>query len=147
MAVRATELALAQSGLLGDPLLRSGLAGVAFGSSSGSPAAIAEFGRMLVNKTTEGLNATSYVRMMAHTAAVNVGMFFGMVGRIITTCSACTAGSQGIGYAYEAIKYGRQTVMIAGGARGTRPDAVSRVRHAVRDQHAQRCAGDDAAAL
>ena len=116
MAVRATEFALAQSGLLGDPLLQSGLAGVAFGSSSGSPPAIAEFGRMLVNKTTEGLNATSYVRMMAHTAAVNVGMFFGMVGRIITTCSACTAGSQGIGYAYETIKYGRQTVMIAGGA-------------------------------
>lgn len=116
MAVRATEFALGQSGLLGDPLLQSGLAGIAFGSSSGSPPAIAEFGRMLVNKTTEGLNATSYVRMMAHTAAVNVGMFFGMAGRIITTCSACTAGSQGIGYAYETIKYGRQTVMIAGGA-------------------------------
>ena len=115
MSVRATELALKQSGLLGDPFLRSGQVGVAFGSSSGSPPAIAEFGHMLVHKNTDGLNATSYVRMMTHTAAVNIGLFFGIVGRTITTSSACTAGSQGIGYAYEAIKSGRQTAMIAGG--------------------------------
>ncbi|MSR09867.1 MAG: beta-ketoacyl-ACP synthase [Gammaproteobacteria bacterium] len=115
MSVRAAELALTQSGLLADPVLKSGRTGVAFGSSSGSPPAIAEFGQMLVSKTTVGLNATSYVRMMSHTAAVNIGVFFGVVGRVITTSSACTAGSQGIGYAYEAIKFGRQTVMIAGG--------------------------------
>ena len=35
---------------------------------------------------------------------------------MITTSSACTSGSQGIGYAYEAIKYGRQKAMVAGGA-------------------------------
>jgi 3-oxoacyl-[acyl-carrier-protein] synthase II len=116
LAVRASELALEQSGLLGDPLLGSGRMGISFGSSSGSPAAIGEFGHMLVEKTTDGLNATSYVRMMPHTAAVNISVFFGIVGRVIPTCSACTAGSQGIGYAYEAIKYGRQTLMLAGGA-------------------------------
>ena len=42
--------------------------------------------------------------MMAHTAPVNIGVFFGITGRIITTSSACTSGSQGIGYAYEAIQ-------------------------------------------
>ncbi|MEQ1801103.1 MAG: beta-ketoacyl-ACP synthase [Gammaproteobacteria bacterium] len=115
MAVRATELALAQSGLSDHPVISSGMTGVAFGSSSGSPPAIAEFGHMLVSKSTEGLTATSYVRMMSHTAAVNIGLFFGVLGRVITTSSACTAGSQGIGYAYEAIKFGRQTVMLAGG--------------------------------
>jgi 3-oxoacyl-[acyl-carrier-protein] synthase II len=35
---------------------------------------------------------------------------------VITTSSACTSGSQGIGYAYEAIKFGRQKLMVAGGA-------------------------------
>lgn len=115
MGVRATELALERAGLLGDPLLRSGQFGLSFGSSSGSPPAIAEFGHMLVHKNTEGLNATSYVRMMAHSAAVNIGVFFGIVGRVVTTSSACTAGSQGIGYAYEAIRFGRQTAMVAGG--------------------------------
>jgi 3-oxoacyl-[acyl-carrier-protein] synthase II len=43
-------------------------------------------------------------------------VFFGATGRVITTSSACTSGSQGIGYAYEAIKGGKQTAMIAGGA-------------------------------
>jgi 3-oxoacyl-[acyl-carrier-protein] synthase II len=52
---------------------------------------------------------------MAHTTAVNIGVFFGLKGRIHTTSSACTSASQGIGYAYEAIKYGHQTVMLAGG--------------------------------
>ena len=63
-----------------------------------------------------GLNANSYVRMMPHTAAANVGIFFGLTGRIIPTSSACTSGSQGIGYACEAIRAGRQTLMLAGGA-------------------------------
>ena len=54
--------------------------------------------------------------MMSHTAAVNIAVFFGLKGRIIPTSSACTSGSQGIGYAYEAIKYGHQELMVAGGA-------------------------------
>src|SRR5690606_2108377 len=44
------------------------------------------------------------------------GVFFSLTGRIIPTASACTSGSQGIGYAYEAIKYGLQDIMVAGGA-------------------------------
>lgn len=116
MATRATELALIDAGLLNDPCLSSGQMGIAYGSSSGSPDAIADFGHMLLNHTTDGLNATSYIRMMGHTAPVNIGLFFGINGRIYTTSSACTSGSQGIGYAYEAIKYGQQKLMIAGGA-------------------------------
>jgi 3-oxoacyl-[acyl-carrier-protein] synthase II len=53
---------------------------------------------------------------MPQTCAVNVSVFFGTTGRIITTNTACTSGSLSIGYAYEAIKYGMQDVMIAGGA-------------------------------
>jgi len=40
---------------------------------------------------------------------------------VITTSSACTSGSQGIGYAYEAIRFGRQTMMLAGGAEALCP--------------------------
>ena len=71
---------------------------------------------MLQSGLSGGLNANSYVRMMPHTAAANVGIFFGLTGRIIPTSSACTSGSQGIGYACEAIRAGRQTLMLAGGA-------------------------------
>ncbi len=62
------------------------------------------------------MNANSYIRMMPHTAAANVGIFFGMKGRVIPTSSACTSGSQAIGYAFEAIQHGYQTRMLAGGA-------------------------------
>lgn len=116
MACRASELALADAGLLNDPVLSSGRTGVSYGSSAGSPAAIRDFGRMMIDKTTEGINATSYIRMMGHTTAVNIAVFFGLTGRVHTTSSACTSGSQGIGYAYEAIKYGHADVMVAGGA-------------------------------
>ncbi|AKU24474.1 beta-ketoacyl-ACP synthase [Massilia sp. MB5] len=116
MATRATELALADAGLLDSPLLQSGMMGVAFGSSAGTPSAIGDFGRMMEERSTRGINATTYIKMMAHTAPVNIGVFFGVTGRVITTSSACTSGSQGIGYAYEAISSGKQTAMIAGGA-------------------------------
>ncbi|MCV2368083.1 beta-ketoacyl-ACP synthase [Roseateles oligotrophus] len=116
MATRASEMALQDAGLLGDPLVKSGRMGISFGSSSGTPKAIGDFGRMMLDKNTEGINATTYIKMMAHTAAVNIGVFLGLTGRIITTTSACTSGSQGIGYAYEAIQSGKQLAMLAGGA-------------------------------
>jgi len=116
LATRASELALADAGLLGDPILASGRAGVAYGSSSGSPASVQEFGEMLITHRTDSIKANTYVRMMPHTTAVNIGIFFGMTGRILPSSSACTSGSLGIGYAYEAIKHGQQAVMVAGGA-------------------------------
>lgn len=115
MSTVAAKMALQDAGLLGDDFVKSGRMGISFGSSSGSTDAILDFGNMLDKKDIKGINATTYVRMMSHTAAVNIGVFFGMTGRIIPTSSACTSGSQGIGYAYEAIKYGMQDAMIAGG--------------------------------
>lgn len=116
MATRASELALIDAGLSDDPLVKSGRLGIAYGSSAGTPKAICDFGLMIDQKSTRGINATTYIKMMGHTAAVNLGVFLGVTGRIITTSSACTSGSQGIGYAYETIRSGRQVAMIAGGA-------------------------------
>lgn len=116
LAVRAAENALADAGLLGERSITDGRMGVACGSSVGSTAEIRAFGNMLLNGVTDDLNANSYVRMMPHTTAANIGIFFELKGRIIPTSSACTSGSQGIGYAYEAIRYGRQDLMLAGGA-------------------------------
>jgi 3-oxoacyl-[acyl-carrier-protein] synthase II len=116
LAVAAAEIALRDAELSGDPLLTSGAAGVACGSSIGSIPDIKDFAIMLLEGTSPGLNANSYVRMMPHTAAANLSIFFGLKGRIIPTSSACTSGSQAIGYAYEAVRQGKQTVMIAGGS-------------------------------
>lgn len=116
LATVATENALSQAGLIGNDVLTNGQTGIAYGSSTGSTDAIGAFGVMLNEKTTKAITATTYVQMMPHTTAVNVGLFFGLKGRVIPTSSACTSGSQAIGYACEAIKHGYQTVMVAGGA-------------------------------
>ena len=89
MATRASELALLDAGLLDTPLIRSGKMGVSYGSSAGTPSAIGDFGRMMEERSTRGINATTYIKMMAHTAPVNIAVFFGITGRIITTSSAC----------------------------------------------------------
>jgi 3-oxoacyl-[acyl-carrier-protein] synthase II len=116
LAVVATERALAGAGLLSSDVVSNGDCGVAYGSSSGSPDAIADFGAMLNERSTRMINSTSYIRMMSHTAAVNTSLFFNIRGRLISTSTACTSGSQAIGYAYEAVKHGAQRVMVAGGA-------------------------------
>jgi 3-oxoacyl-[acyl-carrier-protein] synthase II len=116
LATCATQKALDQAGLLEHEALTNGDTGIAYGSSSGSTRAIPVFGDLIKGGPMQGFTSTSYVEMMSHTAPVNIGVFFGTKGRIIPTSSACTSGSQGIGYAYEAIKFGLQKVMIAGGA-------------------------------
>jgi len=116
MAVYVTELALRDAGLFGEPVLVHGRTGVAYGSSFGSPDAVLGFYELKKDGVSRHLNATSYIQMMSHTAVVNIGLFFGVTGRIIPTSSACTSGSQGIGYAFESIRYGKADVMIAGGA-------------------------------
>jgi 3-oxoacyl-[acyl-carrier-protein] synthase II len=116
MAVRASEMALINAGLIDDPTIKDGRMGIAYGSSSGSVEPVRVFGTMLDTGSMQGVTSTSYIQMMPHTTAVNIGLFFGLKGRVIPTSSACTSGSQGIGYAYEAIRFGRQKMMLAGGA-------------------------------
>lgn len=118
--VEASERALANAGLLDEnsvifDWLKDGRMGVACGSSTGSTNDIKDAAELLMTGKSDGFNANTYVRMMPHTTAANIGIFFGLTGRIIPTSSACSSGSQGIGYAYEAIKYGMIPMMLAGG--------------------------------
>lgn len=116
LATRASELAVEDAGLIGDPVLTSGRAGVAYGSSTGSVESIRDFGNMLLTNNTDSVKANTYIRMMPHTTAVSVGMFLGLKGRVLPSSSACTSGSLSLGMAYESIKFGFQDVMIAGGS-------------------------------
>ena len=125
MAVRTAELALADAGLLGDEIITNGETGVSYGSSAGSLDAIIDFYGMQVDKEVKGLNSGSYVKMMAQTTTVNISLYFKTIGRLIPTSTACTSGSMGIGYAYEAIKNGYETVMIAGGGDEMHPTEIA----------------------
>jgi 3-oxoacyl-[acyl-carrier-protein] synthase II len=116
LALRATELALQQAGLRNDPTISDGRMGIAYGSAAGSIDPVRVFGHMLETGSMQGVTSTTYIQMMPHTAAVNVALYFSLKGRVIPTSSACTSGSQAIGYAYEAIRARREPLMVAGGA-------------------------------
>jgi 3-oxoacyl-[acyl-carrier-protein] synthase II len=116
MSTRATELALEDARLIGHEVLKSGRTGIAYGACAGSAEPVVAFGRMASTGSLKGVTSNTYVQMMSHTGAVNISLFFGITGRVIPSSSACTSGTQAIGFAYETIKYGKQDVMVAGGA-------------------------------
>ena len=124
-ATYTSELALKDAGLLGDPCVSDGSTGIAFGSCTGSTKPLKDFGTMFMKHDTGDITSTTYLQMMPHTTAVNAGLFFGVKGRLIPTSSACTSGSQAIGYAYEAIRFGLQEVMLAGGAEELSPSEAA----------------------
>ncbi|MBR2075099.1 MAG: beta-ketoacyl-ACP synthase, partial [Fibrobacter sp.] len=117
LATVGAQKALECSGLLEDQdFLHSGRVGVAYGSSMGSVMPLVDFFSMIVTNDSSKITATTYIKSMPQTCAVNIGVTFGLTGRMITTNTACTSGSLAIGNAYEAIKYGKQDAMVAGGA-------------------------------
>ena len=124
MSVATAESALKDAGLLGDKIISSAQTGVSYGSSTGSLNSIFEFYTMYHEKDARNLNSSSYIKMMSQTAAVNLSLYFKTHGRLIPTSTACTSGSLGVGYAYEMIKNGIQTVMIAGGAEEIHPSQI-----------------------
>lgn len=121
LAVRASQLAFAQAELDDPAFLSGGDVGVACGSCVGSTPDTADFASFLIDGDGSRVNANTYIRMMPHTAAANVSIFLGLTGRVIPTSSACTSGSQAIGFAYESIRSGAQEVMVAGGAEELSP--------------------------
>ena len=117
LALVSADMALASSGIdANDPIIKSGRLGIAYGSSMGSIEPLLDFYSMLVLDDIKKINATTYIKAMPQTCAANIGVFFGITGRLITTNTACTSSSQAIGFAYETIQRGIQDVMIAGGA-------------------------------
>ena len=124
MATVTAEEALKDTGLLGDEIITNGKTGVSYGSSTGSLDAILDFYSMCIDKKVKLLNSGSYIKMMPQTTAVNISLYLKTKGRLIPSSTACTSGSMSIGYAYETIKNGYQTVMIAGGAEEIHPTQV-----------------------
>ena len=121
MSVVTAKQALEDADLLNNEIITNGQTGVSYGSCSGSIEPLMDFYTMCIQHEVKGLNSGSYIRMMSHTSAVNISLYFKTKGRLIPTSTACTSGSMSLGYAYETIKSGKQTVMIAGGAEEYNP--------------------------
>ena len=125
MSTATSEIALKDAGLLGNEIISNGQTGVSYGSSSGSLESIIDFYTMQVEKKIRCVNSGSYVKMMPQTTTVNISLYFKTKGRLIPSSTACTSGSMGIGYGYEAIKNGYETIMITGGAEELHPSHIA----------------------
>lgn len=116
LSLAATEQAVQDAGITPEELT-NGRTGVAYGSTNGSSSANEEWSRkMFMNGGLQGIQSTEYIKFMSHTTAANLAIYYGVTGRVISTCAACVSASQAVGAGYEAIRAGIQDVMIVGGA-------------------------------
>ncbi len=115
-SMMTAQTAIADAGITED-MLHSGRLGVAAASTIGSPQAYEDFFyEIFRTNSIEQISSMTFLKIMNHTTAANIAINFGITGRVLSPSSACTSSSQSIGFAYEAIKYGMQDMMLAGGA-------------------------------
>ncbi|MBI9089293.1 MAG: beta-ketoacyl-[acyl-carrier-protein] synthase family protein [Desulfobacterium sp.] len=124
MAALAALDAVRDSGL--DPLeLASEKAGVSMGSTTGSPQAIE---KMFADYSASGginyLEGTTFMKVMSHSAAANVGALLKTRGRLMAPCSACASSTQAIGTGFETIRAGIQEIMVCGGTEELHPSTA-----------------------
>jgi 3-oxoacyl-[acyl-carrier-protein] synthase II len=116
LSVAATYAAV-RDAALPDELVRHPRLALFYGSTDGSTGAAEDYYRKLYTTNSfAGLLSSAYLKFMSHTCAANVAQVFGVTGRVLPICSACTSASQAIGEGYHAIASGREDVAICGGA-------------------------------
>lgn len=121
LACLATKKAILDSGLP-EVDIQSGRCGVSYGSSAGSTHSQVDFFETYFEKKSlRGMRSSTYLHFMSHTCAANIAIMFHAQGPVVASSTACTSGSQGIGYGYEQVKYGMADIMLCGGAEEMHP--------------------------
>lgn len=113
-ALAASREALAQSGLDIAPIRDD--VGVLIGSGAGSLQMLQDQFRLVLSGREDRVSPFFIASMPADMAAATVSMELGARGLNYAPVSACATGANAIGEAWEAIRRGDATAMIAGGA-------------------------------
>lgn len=112
----AAHEALTQAAV-GDDLLTGGRFGISVGSTVGSVDAIEEFfEEFLRERSLEQVRSTTFFKVMGHSIAANLAQALGVTGRVLAPAAACSTGTQAVGLGWENVAWGRQDVMLCGGA-------------------------------
>lgn len=90
--------------------------GVIIGSGVGGLSTLEEQHIRLLEKGADKVSPFVIPMMIANMAAAHVSIIIGAKGPVSTTSTACAAGSNAIGDAFEMIKRGIAEAMIAGGS-------------------------------
>ena len=124
MAVAAAAQALADAGLDDHPGWRRERTGVAMGTTSGEPREVERFDDAYVGGRLEDIDAGVVETYPSQSIATSVAAGFDLEGPVTMIPAACAAGNYAVGYALDALRWGRAEVMLAGGA-----DAFSRITY------------------
>lgn len=123
MAAAAAAQALADAGLDGDAF-SSERCGLAMGTTSGEPKEVERFDDAFVAERWSDIDAGLVETYPSQSIATSVAAAFGLEGPTTMIPAACAAGNYAVGYALDALRWGRVDWMLAGGA-----DAFSRITY------------------
>jgi 3-oxoacyl-[acyl-carrier-protein] synthase II len=113
-ACLAVQEALGQAGFETACLPRMG---IAVGSTLGSPQALQDFfSEYIQTGTIDAVRSTAFFKVMGHSVAANIAMTYGLRGRLLAPAAACASGLVSIGLGYESIAWGKENIMLCGGA-------------------------------
>jgi 3-oxoacyl-[acyl-carrier-protein] synthase II len=121
LAIGATRLAIADSGLDLDPIPRRRI-GVSMGTTSGEPLFVELYNDARKAGGVDAVEAEWMGLYPCHMIPTHVAIEFDLKGPSLMIPTACAAGNYAIGYGYDLIRTGRADVMLAGGS-----DAFSRI--------------------
>ncbi len=83
---------------------------------SARPSRLRDFATFMETGKAGGLNATSYIRMMSHTTAVNIGIYFGLTGASSRRRRPAPRGRRESDTPTRPVREGHADIMLAGGA-------------------------------
>ena len=115
LAVAATSLALADGNLKIDSSNEEEI-GVFIGSGIGGLLTIETQNKILLERGADRVSPFLIPMIICNMAAAQASIFSGAKGPVSTVTTACAAGSNSIGDAYELIKRGAAKAMITGGS-------------------------------
>jgi len=115
MAVAASLEAVKHSGLKIDAVNKDDI-GIVIGSGIGGLTTLFEQTRVLLERGADRVSPFLIPMMMPNIAAAQISIILGVKGPNLCTTSACSSGSDAIGFACETIKRGDARVMVTGGS-------------------------------
>ncbi len=114
-AVTAANEALKQSQLLESDIDKSRVATI-LGVGIGGMEVIEEAVRQLETKGPESVSPMTIPRMISNEAAGYIAILHGITGPCSVVTTACSSGTDAIGAAFNAIRYGQVDAAVTGGA-------------------------------
>ena len=113
---QSARAALAHADLTIEQLAHNPRYGIVAGSGGNSTASVVEAADTLRHQGARKIGPYYVTRNMSNTVTANLGTAFKLQGIAHTVASACATSADAIGYAYQLIQWGKQDLMLAGGA-------------------------------